>query len=160
MKEFGEQVNVALDHQENKRVVVIDSVQRPSKQGSTQSTLGLFHSDDTEPELVHLQPGFDFISPDAVVVLIWVQRDRGYRGIHLEHLHQGQCTVGLSCFRHRHIGNRTSGSSTSASMRKVKTIKCGVIRQRLAHDIPAFIGDLNSSKIQCFDAQVSGKSPK
>jgi hypothetical protein len=35
-----------------------------------------------------------------------------------------------------------------------------VIRKRLAQDIPAFIEDLNSCKIQCFDAQVFGKSPK
>jgi hypothetical protein len=76
-------IDVALDHHEDKRVVTIDGVQRPSKQGSTQTALGLFHSDDTESEHVDFQPGFDFISPDAVFVLVWVQRDRGYRGIHM-----------------------------------------------------------------------------
>ena len=46
------------------------------------------------------------------------------------------------------------------SISKVEMLDCGVIRKRLAHDTPAFVGDLHPLRTQFFDVQVSGKSPK
>jgi len=97
-KEFSEQVHVAFDRHEDKSVVTIDGVHSSTKQGRPQSALGFFHGVVTEPKLVHLQPRFDFVSPDAVVALVRIKSDLTHRGIHLQHLHQELRTRCLSCF--------------------------------------------------------------
>ena len=114
-------------------------MQRPSKRGCTRRALNLLHGTNTGPELVYFQPGYDFVTPDTLVTIIWETINLLHNSVHLQHLNETLCTVGLFCFRH-HQG--TAGRSAVFVVPiNANILRCGVIGKRLAHDIPAFIVD-------------------
>jgi len=146
--ESSKYVDVTLDHHVEKRGIVVDGVHGPTKQGCAQRALRLFHGEDARPKLVHLQSGFNFASPDTLVAILGAYLDLSSSGIYLEHLDERS----LSSYAHQHDVTTTIRGFTvyitKDSFIQVKALYCGVTRKRLAHDTPAFIGDLNRPEIQ------------